>query len=321
MFLSVVIPIYNVEKYLRTCIDSILSQTFTDFEIILVDDGSKDGSGKICDEFAAKDKRIKVIHKENAGQAAARNDGIQVASGNYITFIDSDDYYSDNNCLQIIYDVISNKKTDIVIYKYIKKFEKNGRFCECDFSYDFAKDIEDFDEFMLKSVSQNAYNGMAWNKVIKRDKVQKFNERLSCEDMDWFLSTTLDIKTVTAIDKSFVVYRQREGSVTNTIRLKNLLDFIYTIEKWGTESLKLDITEKKKEAIFGALAFYYANLMIVYSRVSDKDKKKEKKNIKALSYVLDYSKDARSLVVKKFYKLFGFELTILALKILDKVKG
>ncbi|MBT2736739.1 glycosyltransferase [Bacillus sp. ISL-7] len=90
--ISVVIPVYNVENYLHRCVDSVLNQTFQDFEIILIDDGSKDHSGKICDEYAQKDKRIKVFHKKNARVSAARNDGIKMAKGKFISFIDSDDW-------------------------------------------------------------------------------------------------------------------------------------------------------------------------------------------------------------------------------------
>lgn len=91
---SVIVPVYNAERYLRRCIDSILSQTFTDFELILVNDGSADGSGKICDEYAQEDSRVVVIHKENGGVSSARNKGIDVAHGEWISFVDSDDYIS-----------------------------------------------------------------------------------------------------------------------------------------------------------------------------------------------------------------------------------
>ena len=100
MFFSIVVPVYNVEKYLKECIDSILSQTFTDFELILVDDGSKDESPLICDEYAQKDERIKVIHKPNGGQAEARNVGTETAAGQYIIYIDSDDFIIENTFLQ-----------------------------------------------------------------------------------------------------------------------------------------------------------------------------------------------------------------------------
>ena len=96
--ISIIVPVYKVEKYLNRCIDSILAQSFPDFELILVDDGSPDKSGKICDDYAAKDSRVKVIHKENAGVSAARNSGLAMSSGSYIMFCDSDDFVDKNWC-------------------------------------------------------------------------------------------------------------------------------------------------------------------------------------------------------------------------------
>ena len=107
---SVIVPIYNVEKDLCTCIDSILAQTFTDFELILVNDGSTDCSGKICDEYALKDSRIKVLHKENGGASDARNNGLDIAIGTRVCFIDADDYV-DNNFLEIF----NKRDADMVV--------------------------------------------------------------------------------------------------------------------------------------------------------------------------------------------------------------
>lgn len=105
--ISVIVPVYNVEKYLRKCVDSILSQTFTDFELLLIDDGSKDHSGEICDEYALQDDRVKVFHKENGGVSSARNLGIDVAKGEWITFVDADDYIAEN-LLQSLCNIDSN---------------------------------------------------------------------------------------------------------------------------------------------------------------------------------------------------------------------
>ena len=122
--ISVVVPVYNVEKYIDKCINSIINQTYKNLEIILVDDGSPDNCGNICDEYAKKDNRIIVIHKENGGLSDARNTGIEVSKGKYITFIDSDDYISDNY-VSFLYNLIIEYKADISIGKHYVLYE-NG---------------------------------------------------------------------------------------------------------------------------------------------------------------------------------------------------
>ncbi len=112
--ISIIVPVYKVEPYLRKCVDSILAQTFTDFEVILVDDGSPDNSGKICDEYASKDSRVRVIHKENGGLSSARNAGIDVARGKYLGFVDSDDYI-EKDMYELLYDNIVKEQADLSI--------------------------------------------------------------------------------------------------------------------------------------------------------------------------------------------------------------
>lgn len=123
--ISVIIPVYNVEKYLHRCIDSILAQTFTDFELLLIDDGSKDNSGKICDEYAEKDKRIRVFHKENGGASIARNVGIEYCIGEYIIFVDSDDYISANYLGDLI-ESVSSSHISLVLQSPIRVYQ-DGR--------------------------------------------------------------------------------------------------------------------------------------------------------------------------------------------------
>ena len=110
--ISVIVPVYKVEKFLDRCINSIIQQTFTNLEIILVDDGSPDRSGEICDEWKMKDKRIRVIHKENGGLSDARNKGLDVATGDYVAFIDSDDWI-DPDMFQLLYDATQKYQADI----------------------------------------------------------------------------------------------------------------------------------------------------------------------------------------------------------------
>lgn len=120
--ISIIVPVYNVEKYIHRCIDSILHQTFKDFELILVDDGSLDNSGKICDEYAKEDDRIKVIHKENGGLSDARNVGLDIAQGEYIAFVDSDDWI-EKDMYSILYENIRKYNADISICKTRKIFD------------------------------------------------------------------------------------------------------------------------------------------------------------------------------------------------------
>ncbi len=122
--MSIIVPVYNVEKWLRRCIDSILNQTFRDFELILVDDGSPDNCPSICDEYAAKDNRIKVIHQKNRGLGEARNSGLKVASGTYILFCDSDDAYVDGAFEKLMANVEKYPGADLYCFDYV---EKSGR--------------------------------------------------------------------------------------------------------------------------------------------------------------------------------------------------
>ena len=115
---SIIIPVYNVERYLNKCIESVVKQTYKNFEIILVDDGSPDSCPRICDEWAKKDDRIVVIHKGNGGLSSARNAGIKRAKGQYIGFIDSDDYWTESNFLEKIKDIVTENSVDVILFEY-----------------------------------------------------------------------------------------------------------------------------------------------------------------------------------------------------------
>lgn len=153
--ISIIIPVYNAEKYLRRCIESVLTQSFTDFELILVNDGSKDKSPQICDEYASQDTRVRVIHKANGGVSAARNDGLDIAKGEYVTFIDSDDWV-EREYLQSLYD---KRSLDFVIGSFIH--EPSGKKRKIN-EYTFIGN-------KLKDYVNNTYltNGYPWGKLFK----------------------------------------------------------------------------------------------------------------------------------------------------------
>lgn len=318
MFFSIIVPVYNVEKYLNECIDSIIGQTFTDFELILVDDGSTDTSGKICDNYAAKDNRITVIHKPNGGQSTARNQGVNTARGEFAVFLDSDDLIADENFFSDLKNVIK-PETDIVVFRYCKYYE--DRIDQCGISLANINSSNRI-AFLEELVKRDAFFCSCWSKTTRLSLLKEnniiFDESLSCEDMDWYYNVVSHAKCFEVIDKPYIYYRQRENSVTSSFKKKSITDYILTIQKWYK---KLDETldPSEKSIMLSSLAKLYCNLLIAYSKNS-KQLKQEKKEIFAFKQLLKYNLNPRTKIISKFTKIFGLNITCLILKILQKVR-
>lgn len=235
--ISVIIPVYNVEKYLNQCINSVLNQGVKDIEIILINDGSTDNSGKICDEYAIKDNRIKVIHKENGGLSDARNSGINLAKGKYLLFLDSDDYWMEDSLFKI-YD-IAKKDTDIVFLTAAKFFDKSNIIEDTFECLDKDKIKNKTKEQVFNYLAQtDKFPVSACTKLIKRDLIVEnqlfFEKGLLSEDIDWSTRLLLKANTFDVCDVDFYVYRkQRDESITDSIKLKNVKDLLYIIKKMG----------------------------------------------------------------------------------------
>lgn len=319
MFFSVIVPVYNVEKYLHECVDSVLSQTFEDFELILVDDGSKDNSGTICDKYAEKDSRVKVIHKENGGQSTARNEGVKAASGKYAIFIDSDDMFCNNMFFETLQSKLADN-SDIVVFRYCKYYE-DGRTDDCGIN---LADIDSGNKakFLKELVRRDAFFCSCWSKATKmsilKDNNIEFDTTLSCEDMDWYYNVVAKAETFEVVDNSYVYYRQRENSVTSSFKKKSITDYIYTINKWSEIFNRID-NEKEKTVMLSSLAKLYCNLLISYSRHT-KELKDCKKAIFSFKYLLSYNLNPRTKIISNFAKMFGLNITCIFLKILEKVR-
>ncbi len=163
MLLSIIIPVYRVEPMLRRCIDSVLAQDFSDWELWLIDDGSPDGSPQICDEYVAQDERIHVIHQTNAGLGAARNAGLKRATGEYVTFVDSDDYLSPDTYSLLMQEIVKHPKYDLLEYPFYKWYGAEGQqqlvvFEEKEYS-------SPWDYWFCAEAYKHAY---AWNKIYRR---------------------------------------------------------------------------------------------------------------------------------------------------------
>lgn len=318
MFFSVIVPIYNSEKYLNECVESVLNQSFGDFELILVDDGSKDSSGKICDEYAEKDSRVKVIHKENGGQSTARNRGVEFATGEYAVFLDSDDFISDKDFFSDLRCSITDK-TDVVIFRY-RKYYYSGKSESCGASLQ-GIDCSNKAELMKQLVMRDSFFCSCWSKCTKMSLLKEnsivFDENLRCEDMDWYYSVVIKAEHYIVIDKPYINYRQRENSVTSVPNPKSVGDFVYTIEKWYAKLSEIEGDER--EALLSSLAKLYCNLLISFSRGGDAVKH-FKKDIFAFKPLLKYDLNPRTKFIGRFSRIFGLNLTCFALKMLNKVK-
>ena len=217
--ISIIIPVYNAEKYLSFCIESILNQTYTEFELILVDDGSSDCSAGICDLYADKDSRIKAIHDKNHGVSHARNIGLRLAKGSFIAFCDADDMYKSDYLMQMR-NTILNSKADIVIcnYSYLRDTKEKviGK---------RKSGVIDKDELYRRIFIDNTIGGFVWNKFFRKSLLTEmdFNENMQvCEDT-YFLCKTLNrTSNIYYLENSLYLYRLHENSVM--AGAKNMFD-------------------------------------------------------------------------------------------------
>lgn len=222
--ISVIVPVYKVEKYLNCCVDSILNQTFENFELILVDDGSPDDCGRICDEYAAKDNRVVVIHQKNQGLSCARNTGIEAARGRYLCFVDSDDYVAPDYC-RVLYELLTESEADFSVCG-VCRF-RDGDVPE-------PVDAEDpgrvsSGEFLKMQLQRQSEFGV-WNKLYRRELFEKISfvpGRLN-EDVIFSADLMKNCRAGAVVSgRKLLYYRQREGSIVSDQSVKGSCDRIF----------------------------------------------------------------------------------------------
>lgn len=214
-----IIPIYKVEKYLCECIDSVINQTHTDLQIILVDDGSPDLCGKICDDYSMRDNRIHVIHKQNGGLSDARNAGIKQAKGEFIYYLDSDDYI-ELNTIEILLDEQRKTNADIVISNYYYTYTDYENIAKSFYKEKIILDNYD----AMKSLVSGKLQTFAWGKLIRTDLAKKylFPKGKLFEDHYWTHYLFGDAECICYITNTLVHYRQRNNSISYIYDLKRL---------------------------------------------------------------------------------------------------
>ncbi len=327
MFLSVIIPVYNVEKYLQQCVDSVIHQQLCDIEIILVDDGSLDNSPQICDEYASTYEYIKVIHKENGGLSSARNVGLDVAQGKYIMFMDSDDWWNPEvNMNSVLKQVREQKDKEMFLFSSLDYVEGNGLYKRNEHHHFDKISTESVEKYYQSLLENGNLEVSAATKIIKLEFLRKnnlyFTPGIVSEDNEWMLRLLRCLNHVGVIDESIYIYRAgRKGSITNTIGLKNISDLLCIIEKslsYYDDSQNNHVL-KEKELCYVAYLWFSA-LGLSY-KLKTSEKHFIKNRFEQTSVVCKYSNSTKTKLCYYVYKILGFQLTEWILGLYIKMKG
>ena len=303
--ISVIVPVYNVEKYLDACVESIVNQTYKELEIILVDDGSLDRCPEMCDEWAKKDSRIKVIHKENGGQGEARNFGIEIAEGDYIGFVDSDDVIRPemyDNLLKEMF-VRGADMIQCAMFKYtefpLKELpEKN----ECISILEFSPV-----EAVGRLITDELITSTCPSVLIKSEtaKAVPFDLGMINEDVMWIYRALCESKKIIITSEELYGYYQREGSTMNCVYTEKKFDALKAL-RMRADSIKEDFPQFSalaEKAYTGSCMYHYQTVC----RLSDSENYnaiKRKLHNMFLNSDLQLSYSAASKKYKIWYKLF-----------------
>ena len=276
--ISVIVPIFNVAHFLEECVTSIINQTICDLQIILIDDGSTDGSGVICDQFSERDDRIMVIHQANAGVSAARNTGLKEATGKYIAFVDSDDILPQN-----AYEILLNRMTKEakLIMGRMQRLSEHGELL--DESSEFNMDSIDRNEFLIELFEEKhlPYLGFLWDKLFLREVIERnklyFHPAIALnEDRLFLLQYILQVQTVLLDHHIVYYYRQRsQGVISATRRNHTVTDSEMTVLSSFREMQRI-CRGYSEELYFICSRKAFESALDLLNRVSKKDPSKQK---------------------------------------------
>lgn len=314
MKISVIIPIYKVEDYLCQCIDSVLEQTYKELEVILVDDGSPDGCPAICDDYVQKDSRVRVVHKQNGGLSEARNVGINLATGDYIVFLDSDDYYNNPFFFQNIVDKLEIKEVDFICFQRQRFVDgMDGKILR---SLPYSDDELNEDNFscLVQRLSiTDRLDASACMKFLNRSFLLKnklfFKKGIYSEDVDWFMRVLLNAKTMSVVNSVAYCYRLRSTSISHNVKLKNILDLFSSVENYA--NLYLHHPDcNLKNGVLNYLAYQFF-IVIGYSNfvLNSEDKRMMMNKIKKYTWLARYALNKKTKMCSCLYRCLGLNIT------------
>lgn len=320
---SVIVPVYGVEAYIRQCIDSVLNQSYDNFELILVDDESPDNCPLICDEYTNMDFRVCVVHKKNGGLSDARNTGIKHATGDYILFLDGDDYWLNANLLETLCERINQYPSDVICLNY-KKIYENGKGSTY-FCLGGNMPEENMGEASIRFVIQNdVWIASAWNKVIRRSLFLSgdltFVRGITSEDIDWCARLAVLATSFDYIQEPYIGYRQRKTSISKSMtydKVRCLYSNICIAEEIAEEA-----NLEKKKLIMPFISYQYGTLVKNIAFLQSSTQRREIcKEIECfLHSSLRYSNSSKIKILRLLVRLFGTKGAISAFRFLVCLK-
>lgn len=319
MIFSVIVPVYNVEKYIVQCVESIITQEFRDFEIILVDDGSTDCSGAMCDEIQNKYSNVKALHKENGGLSDARNYGVKHACGDYLLFVDSDDYICNHVFAKIEKTIEKNNYPDIVFLECTKFCEDNQVLVRMNDGVGPEVNNLRGNELISYITHLNKFPASACTKAIKKSffisQELYFKKGILSEDLEWGIRLFLSIQSAAYCSEDYYRYRQgRVESISSTASEKHYFDILNIVEIYGCAYK--DCSDKyKKKLVFSLLEYVYRLLILGFEEVSKEKRKYYKERLKYYSFILGTRKDKNSQFIHYSFKILGIGLSSKLMKV------
>lgn len=290
MKISVIIPVYNVERYLRPCVECVLSQSHKNLQVILVDDGSTDSSGSICDGYAASDSRVQVIHKQNGGLSDARNAGLHTAIGDYVLFLDSDDRWNDEFFVEHLIQRAEETSADVIFFELVRWVDGDP-FPPMELLYNENDFIGSSANILKNLLRKNQFSMSACQKLIRtsilKNNAIEFPIGLLGEDMDWIQRLWPCVQSVSFSNEAKYFYRCRSGSITTTFGKRNMEDFCSILEHWKLYWEGSTMNEKR--IYLGYLAYLYITLVYRLADMQPKDFSSFYPRVEQLASLLDYS--------------------------------
>lgn len=317
---SIIIPVYNSEKYLCKCLDSILSQTYSNIQVILVDDGSNDSSPDICDKYSNKDNRVITVHQKNGGTSKARNTGLKMAEGDYITFADNDDYWKDNDCLEKVIHYLEQSHADLLFHTPYIFWQDTDEMIEPKrvISREEINGIS-FGKALNLVIERGLMDRCVWSKFFKKSIIADndiiFPENCRNEDTYFIGRVFMYADSLDWLEDSFYVYRKgHEGAQTSKkLAYQSLNDLENIVIDYIELLNKSELNEERKKALYNFIAYLYSVWMgqqyLVDRKRNKISLKADRKKMKKYSYVLNYDADPSVALVNKVHKVIGFTLT------------